>query len=346
LIVQVLTTYLLWCGTLFRGPLFAGEDWHPSDYLQAHQSAIEAKLMDLRETSDLARTGDFQQRNPEQPHDSPMLVDEEVPLTEVSRNRTLSISFPNEGAPAVTFEPGVRNDDVGDDYTNSNMEMKNTNQSVEEVHQADSSESPTDRYNETNDEAKECDSIADNRDNEDDTDNIGLFGYESDEGGLPQEEPAEPEVRNPRSITRPSIDRAQLFPLTEDQINIISFPRGCNVWTDFRPSSDGEAFKCGTVSGASIDFASRQFFYELLMNDGSTEWAFGDHLAYAANSPVYYSASSFVNKEDSVHGEILMCRTAPSRFCYAVMLRTGNEPGEFRVIEDINSTQVKWRKCT
>jgi hypothetical protein len=161
--------------------------------------------MDLRETSiDLARTGDFQQRNPEQPHDSPMLVDEEVPLTEVSGNITLSFSFPNEGAPAVTFEPGVRNDDVGDDYTNSNMEMKNTNQSVEEVHQADSSESPTDRYNETNDEAKECDSIAANRDNEDDTGINGLFGYESDEGGLPHEEPAEPEVRSPRSITRPN----------------------------------------------------------------------------------------------------------------------------------------------
>ena len=66
-------------------------------------------------------------------------------------------------------------------------------------------------------------------------------------------------------------------------------------------------------------------------------------MVYAPGTNIYYSPSSFAVKGDNVHGEILMCRSKASSFCYAASVVVGSGTNEFETIE-VTPTQVKSTK--
>lgn len=113
-----------------------------------------------------------------------------------------------------------------------------------------------------------------------------------------------------RSGTRINTDGSQLVPFDQTQVDCLPFPSGCKV-CHFEP--DGENYICGTITGASFMYRkSCRIYYSVLFDNGETSWCRDNELAYAPNSPVIYSPSTFADtQDDSVKGEILLCLTKP-----------------------------------
>ena len=154
------------------------------------------------------------------------------------------------------------------------------------------------------------------------------------------------DIQNPNPTSaHANIDSAELLALTEEQANSTQFPIGCKIWSNFQPSNAGESFKCGKVLGASFQLTMRRLFFEVLFEDGSGSWLNEAELAYAPDSSVQYSPSSFSDSGDDVSGQILMCRTKQGSFCYSIMIST-NESDEHKVIDDVKPGEVKWRNSS
>ena len=139
-----------------------------------------------------------------------------------------------------------------------------------------------------------------------------------------------------------SVNIFELVPLNPGQINTLSFPTGCSVWSNFVSETDGEMFKSGKVIRASFNLVDREIYYEVLVDDNQSFWLQANKLAYAPMSPIYYSQSSS-NKEGSLEGEIVMCRTEPNgtSFYYTAVISSDSK---LKVISDIPSSQIYYRK--
>lgn len=142
------------------------------------------------------------------------------------------------------------------------------------------------------------------------------------------------------------VNEAHLTMLLDEQVNRLTFPIGCNVWFNLHPWYEGEAFECGKVTGAAFCTLSGTyaFYYKILLQDGTTSWVDKDTVVYAPKTTVYYSPSSFAVKGDSVHGEILLCTSKTSSFCYSVSVMVGNGTNAFETIEatpsEVKSTKI------
>eukprot|EP00804_Cyclotella_cryptica_P023058 CCRYP_000311-RB/>CCRYP_000311-RB protein AED:0.28 eAED:0.28 QI:1924/1/1/1/1/1/2/348/551 len=136
----------------------------------------------------------------------------------------------------------------------------------------------------------------------------------------------------------------ELIALRKDQANILPFPPGCIVLTNLQRHHDVMKYLSGEVVGTSFNLVARKLFYHVLLNDGKISWFGENELAYAPESPIYYSPTGLFDEKESLsQGEILLCSTQPQQYNENIVaLKQMNQAllNEFRVFvksKDVNS---------
>ena len=141
--------------------------------------------------------------------------------------------------------------------------------------------------------------------------------------------------------------RNNLLPLDQNQLNVLPFPIGCEVSLDFRYTKGCQSCICGKVVGAFLNIPSNEVLFEVYLNDGSTCWHNMNQLAYAPNTKIYFSPSSFTER-DQMTGTIILAETnsCSSKICYSIMLRSDECSERIRILEHIPLDQIKCKRCS
>jgi hypothetical protein len=136
--------------------------------------------------------------------------------------------------------------------------------------------------------------------------------------------------------------RDNLLPLDQTQLNLLPFPIGCEVLLDFRSTKGCQSFICGKVVGAFLYLLSSEVLFEVHLDDGSTCWHNINELTYAPNTQIYYSPSSFTQR-DQMAGTIILAETnsCSSNICYSIMLRNDECSERIRIVEHVPFEQIK-----
>jgi hypothetical protein len=361
----------------YRGPLFDGKDWQKPDFAQAHQRGINEQLMNMQkvtlpapmlveanesESDNTSKVSDMQQHviqapNTQSPkegnknsvetlfdgsenlpttHQDPCIDD---PSSTKDESKTHGSHPTSPNRTNHTFIDEERNDgidylfDVGEDHPATDQCSFSGPTSIATDNKHDSPQSsPSSSHHGHNSPAFD----ADHNDVPISNDNTGVV---IDNANLAVADTTKTEDITSKSKSLAGVNQSDLIQLNSDQARNLQFPFGCSVWSNFITSPDGEMFVLAKVISASLNFVSRDFYYEVMLGDGTTMWFGTDELAFAPTCPVHYLPAP---EEHRLPGEVIRCYTKQNTRYYTVMI-SSRETDRINVIQDIPSEQIKYR---